>query len=217
MNLDNLSGINCINPLLIGRPYLPFTTTSLKPIVINYLLNDVVINQRKNILELGSGISTILLARLMDQNGLDVKITSVDHNKKWLDLVKSLLEKEGLLGKVNLIHAQLSSEKEFNKNKYKWYDEAVLSMMLGTNYDLVLIDGPPAWNPEIEFSRIFAFPFLKGRMNTESFRIIIDDISRNGEKEALSIWSALFNLEPKVLYNQIGSIAKNSFFDINPI
>jgi len=214
---ENIYGLELLQSLLIGKPYLPFSRTSLKPIVISLLLNDIIVHQRKNILELGCGLSTILMARMIEQNGLETKITSVDHNLGWIDLMSGIISKENLQNKVNLIYSPLKTEKEWNNKKYYWYDEDILNKKLGINYDLILIDGPPAWNPEIEFSRIFAFPFLTKKLNDKTFSIMLDDIGRNGEKEAMNYWSSLIGIQSKILYNQVGILNKNSYFDVCPI
>lgn len=44
------------------KTYLPHSKSSLNYSSINSLLNDVVINNRKNIIEFGGGLSTIYLA-----------------------------------------------------------------------------------------------------------------------------------------------------------
>src|SRR5690606_36365313 len=65
---EDILSVNFLNTLMNGYPYLPFSGSSLRPFCLNHILNDIVINNRKHIIEFGSGISTILIGRLIKKN-----------------------------------------------------------------------------------------------------------------------------------------------------
>ena len=50
-------------------PYLPWGSGSMRPAGLVEVCNDVVLNDRCNIVELGSGVSTVMVARLLAQLG----------------------------------------------------------------------------------------------------------------------------------------------------
>ena len=72
--------LQILSPLINNWTYLPITNYSAGPIFYTHICNDIIINQRKYIVELGSGVSTILLARLIRKNRLNTRIISVDHD-----------------------------------------------------------------------------------------------------------------------------------------
>src|SRR5690554_4806588 len=53
--------------------FIPFTTWTISPSVILHILNDIVINNRSNIIEFGSGASTLYIAKLIQTLKLDTQ------------------------------------------------------------------------------------------------------------------------------------------------
>ncbi len=215
---DNIMGMLTLQPLLANKPYLPFTNTSLKPCAMAHILNDIIINERQNILELGSGLSTILMARFAEKSRWEIKITSVDHDAQWITKVRNMLYREGLPAMVNFIHAPLTTKKRYALQDYMWYDEETLGSAIDKikeGFDLVIVDGPPAYNKDIEYSRMFAFPFLQKYLAT-SYAVMIDDVNRQGESAALAEWSKL--LGPcKKYHDQLGVITKGNSYDVSSL
>jgi hypothetical protein len=50
---------------MLPGAYLPWSAGTMRPAVFVTVCNDIVLNDRRRIVELGSGISTVLLARLL--------------------------------------------------------------------------------------------------------------------------------------------------------
>src|SRR5690606_38250097 len=61
--LEDVHALIVLQPLLVGHPVLPLTGSALRPHCLTHLINDILINRRRRILEFGTGLSTILLAR----------------------------------------------------------------------------------------------------------------------------------------------------------
>src|SRR5690554_1898626 len=80
-----------ISRLFPESNFIPFTTWSVSPSIILHILNDIVINKRCNIIEFGSGASTIYIARLIQTLKLDVKFFSVESNEEWLEFLNAEL------------------------------------------------------------------------------------------------------------------------------
>jgi hypothetical protein len=62
---NDLLAMSLMHNLIHSGKYLPFTQFSLSPYALATVMNDVVVNRRQRILEFGTGISTILTARLI--------------------------------------------------------------------------------------------------------------------------------------------------------
>jgi predicted O-methyltransferase YrrM len=71
------------------------------------MLNDIVINDRKSIIEFGSGLSTIMIGRLIKKNGLDTRVLPVEHDEEWMKALAGILKNENTGDAVTLLHARL--------------------------------------------------------------------------------------------------------------
>lgn len=199
-----------LNNLFEGYDHIPVTKSSMSFFGISMILNDLIINQRKSILEFGSGLSTILLARLIKKNKIDCKIYSVENDKNWFDLLNNTLHKENTIENVIPVYAPLASSSK-SKNNLEWYDESIINTHLSdTLIDLVIIDGPPAHEKTKSLSRYPALPFIIKRLNKDH-SIYLDDVSRDGEKNILKFWLEEFQTEFVILNDKLALYSNNKF------
>lgn len=216
-NLDekysNIYALQLLSPLLVNKPFLPFTQSSLSPLGIAYVLNDIIINERKTILELGAGYSTIMMARLARENELDIKIYSLENNKEWKDKIENQLLKEKLNSFVELIFAELNTNGE-----NEWYSEENLEVPLKDKlFDLVLVDGPPAYSPQLMFARYPVINYIKEKLNSK-FCIIIDDSNREGEKKLVKDLIEIVNASNRIeIGNSISVLTSGIYFNAKPV
>jgi hypothetical protein len=161
--------------------YLPYTTSSLKFRFLACMTNDMVVNQRKAVLEFGSGISTIIAARLIKLNNLDCTITTVDESEAWQDIIKNILKQENLLDYVQFICAPTVQSSDI-ENSYEYDSQIVMDGFGGKKFDLVLVDGPSAWQKTNIMSRASNIKFIKNNIDT-NFTIFVDNSDRQGEIE----------------------------------
>jgi len=205
-----------LSELLQGNTFLPITNSSINNVSLRLMLNDVVINSRKRIVEFGAGVSTIVFARLFKKNGIKGKIFSIDEDKEWIKILENILERESLNGYVKFIYAPLNKNKKVRSLKHlKWYDENILNENLEENkFDLAFVDGPCAYRKGIEFSRYPSLPFIKNKMNS-NFSFFLDDVNRNGESKILKLWEKEFKLKFKVINKNLGFAYKGNIFNIN--
>jgi hypothetical protein len=185
--VSDIYTLNLLQPLIQGYPFLPFTGSSFRPFCLAHILNDIIVNNRENIIEFGSGISTVLIGRLVKKNSLKTKILSVDHDESWLKVLSKLIENEKLEDIVSLLHAPLSENNLALENN-KWYNLEVLTHSTkGFNYDMVIVDGPPAWEATKSKSRYPALPFMIDKLSGK-YSIYLDDAHRVGERIILKKW-----------------------------
>lgn len=185
----------------VSNRFLPWTNASLRPAGIQIALNDILVNRRRVVLELGSGLSTVYLAALLaSQGGL---LVSVDHEAEWQKHVRNWLTPEQAAA-TTFVHASLLAC-SFEGEAVQWYDAAAIADALRGRggVDLLLIDGPPAYFHERCLNRGPALAALRKTL-APSATIILDDINRSGEQHIAQCWSAALGVEARHLTIEAG-------------
>ena len=190
--LEDCIGMQMLQPLLTNRLILPWTGSSLRPYCMAHIVNDVIINNRTQLLELGAGVSTLILGRLFKQNRIGGTILSVDHDETWVQAMRQQVANEGLEPFVELLWAPLTDAGPVASTR--WYDMDTLSQKIAASqFDLLLVDGPPAWEPGKEMARYPALPFILPRLLPQS-AIYLDDAERTGERTIIGRWTHELNI-----------------------
>lgn len=107
------------------------------------------------VVELGSGVSTLLLAAALDRREAG-QVVSFDHHPQFARETTALLEQHGHERRATVVEAPLR-EQEFGDVSTWWYDPEVLAAALPDRpIDLLVVDGPPSthsWSrwPAVEF------------------------------------------------------------------
>ena len=145
-----------------------------------------VLQERKprTILELGSGASTVIVARALQVLGCppDLHI-AVDHDVRFLRNTVQLARANGVDRLVRFEHCPLAPLPGY---PLPWY--ANVSEAIGrSRIDLVIVDGPPASEPGTERSREPALPMVR-KFLAEDAVVILDDANRAGEGQILESW-----------------------------
>ena len=174
-------------------PYLPWSSSAMRPAGLVAVCNDIVVNGRRRVVELGSGISTVLLARLLNQRPPlgGFRVAAVEHDAGWARWVREQLNREGTGSQVVIVHAPLVPH-PLAAPGLSWYDAAALAeglrtAMRGEPIDLLLVDGPPAHGAGHGLARYPALPDLRDRLGPGA-TVVLDDAERPGEQEVLRRW-----------------------------
>jgi predicted O-methyltransferase YrrM len=181
----DLRALEELRPLLGAGGYLPWTEGALRPAALAVVCNEIVLAERRELVELGSGVSTIVLARLARERGL--RLTSLEHDLDWARVVRSQLKRERLTDVAQLVEAPLEPH-PLAVDHAPWYAGAALQR-IPRNIDLLLVDGPPGYGEGMERSRLPALPALEERLSPQAM-VILDDAERPGEQEILERWQA---------------------------
>jgi len=191
-SVEDAFALQALQPL--GGAYLPWTGFALRPSAVMTLINELMLNRAGAMLELGSGLSTVVAARYMRQCGPEgARIVSVDDNPDWLERVQEYLDRDGLADLVELVHAPLApwapadgaeSGGEFPLPE-RWYDPVAIRRALDDDVDFLLVDGPRA---KRTIGRYPAMPELFGHLTPEA-TIVLDDATRPGEVEVIARWT----------------------------
>jgi predicted O-methyltransferase YrrM len=137
----------------------------------------------RRIVECGSGFSTMALARLLHRRG--GRLVSLEHDQSWATRVRGELAAAGLAEIAQVVLAPLEPHPLAREGLW-WYAQRALRS-LPHRVDLLLVDGPPAFEPELELSRYPALPVLAERLAPDA-TVILDDIDRPGERQTLEGW-----------------------------
>jgi len=180
----DILAMHTLAPLTGG--YLPWSRSAMRPSAVVAILNDVVLHQRGRVVELGGGISTLLLGRLLRRT--DGRLWTVEHDPVWIDTLTKELGREGLADVVTVIHAPLGPTTAGWGDGDEWYDaDALAPLLTGDPVDLLIVDGPPAYRKGMRHARYPALPFF-GPALAENATVVLDDIRRRGELEIVERW-----------------------------
>lgn len=178
----------------------------MRPSGVVAVLNDIVIHRRRCVVELGGGVSTFYIARLLLRRG--GHLWTVEHDEQWAGHLEEDLTAEALSDTVTVIRAPLvpASAGWPSENDVTWYDDVRLGAEMPRQpVDLLVVDGPPAYQTGREHSRYpaarFFAPFL-----AEAYTIILDDIDRAGEQDIVNCWEKELGISFERRYSE-GRIA----------
>jgi hypothetical protein len=174
-----LKAIQILQPYF-PKGYLFESGFSLSFQTIQHIINDIIVYKPKVILEFGSGLSTIILNNFIRQNGLSVKLISIDDNLTWQ---KSLKDKCDL---VDFFDFPLTQSHPFSfEGKGSWYDIPDKHILYDLEYDLVLVDAPKGSLSKL--SRYGFIPFLEGKISEKGI-VYIDDTHRVDEQKISELY-----------------------------
>jgi len=167
-----------LSPLMVQGGYLPWTTGSMRPAGLVAVCNEIVRGARTQIVECGSGVSTVLLARLLRERRAG-GLVALEHDPHWAGVVQDQLQRESLDTIARVLHAPLDGEPP-------WYTLAGLHDVQDA-VDLLIVDGPPAFDPGHGTRREPALPRFDERL-VDGATVILDDIVRPGERQVIASW-----------------------------
>lgn len=213
--LDHLA-LTQLLKMFDDKIFIPLTSWSISPNEVLHVCNEIIINKRRNIIEFGSGFSTICIAQLLKINNINTAFFSVENDANWAEELNGILKRMELSDFVKIIVAPIANvPKEFAKaNQEKWYDTEILSQALSQveTIELVLVDGP--FGGTTPFARYSAVPFLKNKL-TSNYAVFLDDSARESEMKIAQDWQNLLQAK-SIDYKRYTYLTNNYNFDIAP-
>ena len=171
--------------LLAAGPELPWSDWAMTPAGLAAVCAEIEDGDRRQIVELGPGVSTIVIARLLRRGG-DGRLTSVEHDPAWAGWVRGRLEEEGLAERAAVLVAPLA-EHRLARDGARWYDGNALTDLPAGGVDLLLVDGPPANLDGMAGGRYPALPSLAKHLTADA-AVVLDDVDRPGERAIIEAW-----------------------------
>ena len=181
--------VDTLERLLGTGPPIPTSAWSLGDPPLRSVLAAIEQGAR-TVAECGSGRSTVVIARRLAELN-DGSVHALEHDLAWAQHTRAQLAAEGLL-RAEVISAPLEPN-PLAGDAGAWYSRAAVGA-LPDRIDLLLIDGPPAGDPELRRNREPALAELAGRLAPGAW-IVLDDAGRPGELEAMATWARQFGLE----------------------
>ena len=153
------------------------------PDLAETIVRECMINKPKLVVELGSGISTLITAYALEQHGEnDAHIISLDHSQEYTQKTQDLLNVHELETKAQVLYSPLETTQVGNKT-YSWYN--IDRLTTKNTIDLLIVDGPPVKTNQL--ARYPALSLLFSKLSKECI-IILDDAARPSEQQAVSQW-----------------------------
>lgn len=139
----------------------------------------------QRVLELGSGLSTLVMAYALEAIGQG-ELVALEDNSPYAAHTRRLLAEHGLGGRARVLDAPLR-QWHVNGEDHLWYALADLSK--GPPIDLLFVDGPAGYlSPMI---RYLALPLLRDHLADDA-HILLDDTQRRDESLIAQRWRAQF-------------------------
>jgi predicted O-methyltransferase YrrM len=136
------------------------------------------------VVELGAGSSTVWLAHVVRQLGLDTTVITLEHDPVWAEKVGSLLHAQGLGDRSQVRLAPLEPQ-DLPAGQWPWYAPAAWQDLAGV--DLLLVDGPPG--DVTKDARYPAVPLLASRLSDDAV-VVMDDAARPAERRIAERWQS---------------------------
>jgi predicted O-methyltransferase YrrM len=141
----------------------------------------------RSVLELGSGVSTLVLGYALEAYGGGA-LLSIEHGEGYAAEVAERLRMHGLAGRVQERLACLEPA-EVDGRRYQWYARDAWAAVPDGSVDMLVVDGPPqALQP---LSRYPALPLLAPKLRPGAV-IVLDDCGDTRTRRVLDAWLERF-------------------------
>ena len=179
-----VQAIHSIYSFITPRYPLPsMSRWTAYPDLAKTIVRECMMNKPSLVVELGSGISTLITAYALEQHGeVGAQVISLDHNEEYTQKTKNLLKSHKLESNAQVIYSPLEP-RQIDDKIYNWYSLEGLTTKI--NIDLLIVDGPPVKTNQL--ARYPALPSLLSRLSKDCV-IILDDAARQSEQQTVSLW-----------------------------
>jgi predicted O-methyltransferase YrrM len=135
------------------------------------------------VVELGSGVSTLVIAARLKSLGAGSLVT-LEHEAVYAERTRRELGLHGLADVASVVDAPLGDVRVADAS-WRWYQPPEGS--LPASIDLLFVDGPPGSVGEL--ARYPALPLLRDRF-TPGALVVVDDVVRPDEAQIARRWQA---------------------------
>ncbi|NLI35630.1 MAG: class I SAM-dependent methyltransferase [Bacteroidales bacterium] len=188
LSLDNQAAVQLSH--LTFNTIIPWSHFSLQPRTITKILNEIQLRNPKIIVECGSGVSTIFIAKVLSANG--GHLYSIEHEPIWASYISQIVKTNSLSPHVTIIHANLVKYSCYGLSTL-WYDNDVLNSYIPKNslIDMLVVDGPP--HKSGPMARLMTLQYFAPLLAPGSL-VVLDDYNRSDEKKIVKRWKNYYDL-----------------------
>lgn len=151
------------------------------------LVQELVRLRPRLVVELGSGVSTVLVASELKRLGDGGRVISYEHEVDWVADTQRHLAAAGVADAATVLAAPLAPI-DVDGRRYEWYSLPADVPAPGT-VDLLIVDGPPQSVDAAGSPRYPALPVFE-RLLSERAVVFVDDGDRRGEQQMVDAWLA---------------------------
>ena len=177
--------ISITSLLSLRQPLPPMRGWAISPDFGTLLIAEILTRKPQVVLELGSGVSTLLIAYCLEKIGHG-RCISLDHDIIFCDKSRAMITVHQLGKIAEVVHAPLK-EVQLAAGNWDWYDTDRIDPDI--KIDLLVIDGPPGQIQDN--SRYPALPLLHTYFSDEAV-ILLDDAARADEQSIIAMWTREF-------------------------
>lgn len=184
--LDIEAAVALYSVLAPTTPLPSMSDWAISPQAAKTLIDEFFDSGARTVLEMGSGVSTVLLGLALKASGRPGRVVALEHDAAYATKTRRLVEQHNLSDVVTVLDCPLVPVGIDGKD-YRWYDIEQLEEDLVV--DLLFVDGPPAASsPE---ARMPAVPLLWSRLAPDA-TVLLDDARRPDEQRILTAWTTSF-------------------------
>ena len=172
----------------LRHPLPPMGRWSVSPDFARILVDVILEHQPRLVVELGSGVSTLLCAYCLEKKGGGA-IVSVEHEDEFVGATRENIRKHRLGQFARVVHAPLRDITRRDRI-YRWYDKDLLWHEIASQkVDVLIVDGPPAKTGDE--ARYPAIPVFFDRLADQAI-VLVDDAGRPEERATVRRWVRKF-------------------------
>lgn len=169
--------------LPVRAPLPPMTGWAATPELSAFLLKTIHKYRPSVIVEIGSGVTTLISGYSLEKFNINGKIISFDHDSLFAEKTVEEIKLHGLDEKVEMRVAPLETVKVENED-WVWYSSNKLKF--DQPIDLVVVDGPPVKTQKN--ARYPALPLLYKHLSKNAV-VIMHDTNRSEESAIIKLWA----------------------------
>lgn len=176
------------------------------------LAREVILRKPATVVELGSGVSTLVVGQILARQGTG-KLISVDHDAEWAARTRANVMEVGLESVVTVIHAPLT-QIDAGGRQSEWYDLDPDLLASIDQIDFLIVDGPPQKSREKTATRFPAFPVFRDKLSPKAI-VFVDDAARSTESSMIKEWLGLYDGWKAEFYDTVDGVSLLTWHDPN--
>lgn len=194
------------NLLPIKYPLPAMSKWAASPDLSVVITEIILLNKPDFIVEVGSGISSLISGYCIQKNGGTCKLLSFDHDEVFAEKTRKSISQHNLQDYCEVRYAPLIPHTFMNR-EWQWYD--ISSFNHSQKIDVLIVDGPPVKTQKM--ARFLALPLFYDNLS-DNAHIIIDDADRESEAAVIEEWLTMypeFNLDMRYCQKGVAVLSRN--------